>query len=145
LAAGGAIGVGTDSNILIDAAQEMRILEYAQRLSRHSRNVLGAKRPSTGGRIFTRALIGGAQALGQERVGLSVGAPADIVSLNSNHPSMVARSGDQILDSWIFAGTGGIVEHVWRQGLQVVENGRHRHAETVAARYRRMLTKLLAN
>ena len=144
LAAGGAMALGTDSNILIDAAQELRMVEYAQRLSRRARNLLGADRPSTGGRLFLRALAGGAQALGQASFGLRVGASADIVSLAADHPSMFGRKGDQLLDSWVFAGTPGIVESVWRCGVKVVEQGRHRRADAIAARYRRTLDRLLS-
>lgn len=143
LEAGGTMGLGTDSNIHIDAAQELRLVEYAQRLTRRSRNVLGADRPSTGARLFLRAQAGGAQALGQATAGLRVGASADIVSLCGNHPSMIGRRGDALLDSWIFA--GGAVDRVWRRGVNVVEGGRHRRAADVAARYRRTLTRLLAS
>jgi formimidoylglutamate deiminase len=144
LAADGAVGIGTDSNILIDPAQELRMVEYAQRLSLRARNVLGAERPSTGARLFLKALSGGARALGQAHSGLCVGASADIVSLSADHPSTFGRGGDSLLDSWIFAGTPGVVETVWRRGEKLVTEGRHRRAEAVAARYRRTLKKLLA-
>jgi formiminoglutamate deiminase len=144
LAASGAMGIGTDSNILIDPAQELRMIEYAQRLSLRARNVLGSDRPSTGARLFVKALTGGAQALGQASHGLNIGASADIVSLAADHPSTFGREGDALLDSWIFAGTAGVVDTVWRRGAKVVAEGRHHQADAVAARYRRTLQKLLA-
>ncbi len=143
LDAGGAIALGTDSNIQIDAAQELRLVEYAQRLTRRGRNVLGADRPSTGARLFLGAQAGGAQALAQSPAGLAVGATADIVSLAAEHPSMIGRRGDALLDSWIFA--GGAVDHVWRRGTRMVKGGRHRRAKDVEARYRRAMTRLLAS
>ncbi|MDB5430029.1 MAG: N-formimino-L-glutamate deiminase [Caulobacter sp.] len=144
LAASGAMGIGTDSNILIDPAQELRMIEYAQRLTLRARNVLGSDRPSTGARLFVKALTGGAQALGQASHGLNIGASADIVSLAADHPSTFGRQGDALLDSWIFAGTAGVVDTVWRRGAKVVVEGRHHQADAVAARYRRTLRKLLA-
>src|SRR5262245_26678295 len=80
LAAGGAMGIGTDSNVMIDAAEELRLMEYAQRLTYRRRNVLASSgRPSVGGTLFGKAVQGGARALGVEG-GLAVGAPADLVA-----------------------------------------------------------------
>jgi formimidoylglutamate deiminase len=145
LAAGGAIAIGTDSNVLIDAAQELRTLEYGQRLARRARNVLATPgRPSTGATLFAAALTGGAKALGEPITGLAVGAVADIVSLNPEHPTLVGRSGDALLDGWIFAGGARCVEAVWRRGARVVEHGRHRHAEPIGRAYAATVRRLLA-
>ena len=144
LAVGGRFGVGTDSNILIDPAQELRGLEYAQRLSLRARNVLGSPaRPSTGASLFAGALAGGAQALGRETSGLAVGAPADVVALDPDHLALYGRAGDALLDGWLFAGAPGVVKTVWRGGKCVVADGRHRDAERVGLRYRRTLDRLL--
>jgi len=150
LAADGRFAIGTDSNIVIDPAQELRGLEYAQRLGLRARNVLAtAARPSTGAALFHGALSGGAQALGRsspERPapGLAAGSPADIVALDDDHPSLYGRSGDALLDGWIFAGGLGMVKSVWRRGEAVVKAGRHRHAESIARRYRLTLDRLLS-
>jgi len=144
-AQGGRFGVGTDSNIAIDAAGELRAIEYAQRLTRRTRNVLAAREgASVGGELFRGALVGGAQALGQADGGLRAGAAADIVTLDLEHPSLVGRTGDALLNTWIFAGGAGVVDCVWRFGTKVVEQGRHRAAGDVAQRYRRAITDLLA-
>ncbi|MDR3509069.1 MAG: formimidoylglutamate deiminase [Caulobacteraceae bacterium] len=145
LEAGGAFAVGTDSNILIGAADELRALEYGQRLSHRARNVLAAAdRVSVGGRLFDGALRGGAKALGVDEVGLTVGAPLDLVSLAKDEPSLIGRRGDALLDGWIFAGRAGAVDAVWRWGRQVVADGRHVDAAAIAARYRRTVEKVLA-
>jgi formiminoglutamate deiminase len=125
LAAGGAFGIGSDSNVLIDAAEELRTLEYGQRLTRRARNVL-AKAPggSTGGALFKAAVSGGAQALGVVG-GLRRGRPADFVTLDRAHPAMIGRDGDALLDSLVFAGRHGAIDGVWRGGRQVVSSGRH--------------------
>lgn len=144
LAAGGAFGIGSDSNVLIDAAEELRTLEYAQRLAHRARNVLGrADRPSTGRSLFDGALSGGARALGQDVAGLVTGAAADFISLDAGHPSLATKRGDAILDAFIFAGQR-MVDGVWRRGRRVVSGGRHVVRDAVAARYRLALGTLLS-
>ncbi len=142
---GGTMAIGTDSNVLIDAAQELRTLEYGQRLTRRARNVLASpERPSTGATLFAHALAGGAQALGEPVTGLAAGASADIVSLNTEHPALVGRSGDALLDGWIFAADARCVKTVWRRGQRLVEHGRHRDAEPIGHAYAATLRRLLA-
>ncbi len=145
LAAGGAFGVGTDSNVLIDAASELRALEYSQRLNRLGRNILASEmRPSVGASLFSGALAGGGQALGTGPSELREGASADIVTLNGRHPSLVGREGDICIDSWIFAARNGIVDRVWRAGEKVVSGGRHLGMDEIQTRYRESLSRLLA-
>ena len=110
LDAGGRFGVGTDSNVLVGVADELRQLEYGQRLKHRERNVLsGGPGVSTGRALFDAALAGGAQALAQPIVGLQAGARADIVTLDTTHPSLAGRRGDAVLDGWIFAAAAGAV------------------------------------
>jgi cytosine/adenosine deaminase-related metal-dependent hydrolase len=142
---GGRFGVGSDSNVLLDGAEELRILEYSQRLAHRARNVLAsAEGRSTGRSLFDAALSGGSKVLNLQTVGLTVGASADIVSLASDHPALAERHEDEILDSWIFAGGRAVVDCVWRAGLKVVINGRHHRRDALLARYRRTLKDLLA-
>jgi formiminoglutamate deiminase len=145
LGAGGAMAIGTDSNILIDAAQELRALEYAQRLTRRARNVLATPdETSTGRRLLDAALAGGARALGLERAGFEPGASADIVELNPDDLGLVGRAGDTLLDSWVFAAGARAIRRVWRRGELVVEHGRHVDAERIGGAYRATLERLLA-
>lgn len=145
LDAGGRFGVGSDSNVLIDAAEELRLLEYGQRLARRTRNVMATQAGrSTGGDIYRAALAGGAQALGADGGGLRVGAPADIVSLDPGHPALIGRQGDALLDSFVFAARRDVIDGVWRAGCKVVSNGRHHRRDEIAARYRQALEKVLA-
>jgi cytosine/adenosine deaminase-related metal-dependent hydrolase len=140
----GPFGVGSDSNVLISLAEELRLLEYGQRLKRRMRNVMaGSADASTGRRLFDAALAGGSQALGAVG-GLKVGAPADIVSLDPDHSALIARNGDDIIDSFIFAGASGSISGVWRAGRRLVTDGRHHRRAPVAARYRRTLERLLS-
>jgi formimidoylglutamate deiminase len=125
--AGGRFGIGTDANVLVGVADELRQLEYAQRLLHRERNVLsGGPGVSTGRTLFEGALVGGAQALAQPTVGLAAGARADIVCLDTAHPSLAGRRRDAVLDGWIFAAKAGAIACVWAGGNKVVEGGRHR-------------------
>ena len=144
LAAGGRFGIGSDSNIAIDAAAELCALEYSQRLSARKRALLGSEQtPSVGLNLFQGALKGGAQALGVAS-GLQVGAPADMFTLAADHPVFAGADTATLLDRWIFAGRPGTVDAVWRGGAQVVSGGQHHARAQVATRYRGTLTRLLA-
>lgn len=144
LAAGGRFGIGTDSNILVDAAQELRALEYSQRLARRARALLADDAaPFVGANLFARAVQGGAQALNVP-VGLAVGHAADIVSLNLDHPAFAGTDDATLLDRWIFAVRASAVDSVWRAGAKRVEKGRHVDADAIGAAYRACVARLLA-
>lgn len=141
---GGRFATGTDSNIQIDVAAELRQLEYSQRLRDRARGCLAtAEEPSVGGRLFRAAGTGSAQAL-QGAFGIAVGHSADIVSLDAEHPSLIERRGDALLDGWIFGSNRGAIDCVWRAGERVVSGGVHTSRAGIATRYRKTLAKLLA-
>lgn len=143
LAAGGRFGIGTDSNILIDAAGELRALEYSQRLAHRARALLaGEASPFVGANLYARALAGGAQALGIE-AGFAVGQPADIVSLDLDHPSFAGTDDATLLDRWIFAGGAGTIDCVWRAGVKRVAQGRHVDRAAIAAAYRQSVARIV--
>ena len=139
----GRFGIGSDSNVLIDMTEELRLLEYGQRLSLRARCLLasGPSR-STGHDLFEAAVRGGAQALGAS-AGIAVGNPADFLSLSADHPGLVGRSGEAILDSLIFAGGRAMIDCVWRRGKKVVNGGHHTERARIEARYRSVLGSLL--
>lgn len=139
----GHFGVGSDFNVLIGAADELRQLEYSQRLALRARNVLATTSIASTGRVlFEGALAGGSQALGMPG-GLARGNPADIFSLDVAQVALAGRSGDALLDSWTFSAKS-LVDCVWTSGRKVVTNGRHHQAEQVATRFRKRLEGLLA-
>lgn len=145
LAAGGAFGVGTDSNVLVGVADELRQLEYGQRLKHRERNVLsGGAGRSTGRTLVDHALAGGGQAMAQATVGLTPGARADIVTLDAAHPSLAGRSGDAAIDGWVFAAGGGAIDCVWAGGNKLVEGGRHRLRQTARERFNAAVRRLVA-
>jgi formimidoylglutamate deiminase len=143
--ADGRFGIGTDSNIQIDAGAELRQLEYGQRLTRRARNVLAVQAgQSTGRRLVEAALAGGAQALQRPIGALAAGLRADIVLLDGEHPDFACRHGDQWLDAWIFVAGRAAVSSVLIGGDLVVEAGRHRLRPTIEARYKRAVATLAA-
>jgi formimidoylglutamate deiminase len=143
LAAGGRFGVGTDSNIQIDAAAELRQLEYSQRLARRARNVMTMQEAeSTGRRLFASALAGGAQALQRPIGALAVGLRADIVLLDENHPDLASRHGDEWLDAWTFVVGRTTVKTVLVGAEIVVDAGRHRMRPAIEARYKTVIANL---
>ncbi len=140
---GGKFGVGSDSNVLIGVADELRQLEYSQRLAHQARNVLAVPGQSNGRALFDAALAGGSQALGAGPSGIAEGSPADLVSLDPNHPTLAGKTGDAILDAWIFAG-GGKIDCVWARGKKLVSGGRHIRREETARRFAAVMKELSA-
>jgi formiminoglutamate deiminase len=138
LAAGGAIAIGSDSNVRIDASEELRLLEYGQRLARQQRNVAALPGGSTGGRLYRAALSGGAQSVGMQAA-LVAGAPADIVALR---PGESGATGDALLDRWIFARGRDAIDTVWRHGRLRVRDSRHIARDTIAARFATTLRRI---
>ncbi len=140
IAAGGRFGIGSDSNVLIGLADELRQLEYAQRLKHRLRNVLAEPGGSNGRNLFDRARAGGAQALGVSGGGLAVGEPADIVALRQRDGSDGFR-GDRVLDAFIFT-RSVTIDRVWVAGRRLVENGRHVAADAIDRRFNSVMRNL---
>jgi formiminoglutamate deiminase len=143
-AAGGAWGVGSDSNVLIDLAAELRLLEYGQRLTSLKRNVMAVGGRGVGGSLFEAALGGGAQALGAAVPRIAPGAPATLVSLSATDPALAGAEADTVLDAWIFAARRPIVDCVWRRGRLVVKDGVHLQRARIEARFRQAMLALAA-
>jgi len=143
---GGRIGIGSDSNTSVDAAEELRLLEYGQRLSQLRRNV-GARTEgsSTGESLFTAALAGGAQALDQPIGVLAPGNRADFVVLDGRHPVLAGREESSILDSWIFTGGRELITDVFVSGIHLVKKGHHIHQENIENRYRDTIAVLMSS
>ncbi|WP_284257999.1 formimidoylglutamate deiminase [Acidocella aquatica] len=133
----GKYGIGSDSNVLIGVAEELRMLEYSQRLGLRQRNVMAtAAARSTATAMFQGAVTGGAQALGAIG-GLAVGAPANIVALAGDDP-------DIALAQFVFATRAPVVKDVWVRGRHCVRDGRHELAESSRKRFDAVVRKLLA-
>jgi formiminoglutamate deiminase len=139
---GGAWGVGSDSNVLIDLAAELRLLEYGQRLTSLKRNVLATPDKTVGRALFDGALAGGVRALGAGDSAIMVGAPATLVSLRGEDPAFVGAQDDTLLDAWIFAARRPAVDRVWRRGRLVVKDGAHEARAQLGADYRKAMITL---
>jgi formimidoylglutamate deiminase len=138
----GAIAIGSDSNIRVALAEELRTLDYSQRLRDHSRAALATQDKSTGRRLFEVVLAGGAQATARDTGALTVGNWADMLCLDMTSVHIAGRSGDAVLDSWIFAGDDRLVTDVWSAGRHVVKEGEHHNKASITSAYLRALEDL---
>ena len=132
---GGLYGVGTDSNVSIGVASELRQLEYAQRLRERARNVCGAPEASCGRTMLEAVWAGGARALKRNSGKLARGARANILSFRADHPTLAGKTDDQILDAWIFSAGNALIDCVWSGGLKVVAGGRHVFRDEIARQF----------
>ena len=141
LAFGGRFGIGSDSNVRISLSEEIRILEYSQRLGLKARAVLADDR-SVGRVIFEGMAKGGAQAGGRDSGTIAVGKWADLVALDCAGPDLAGRRGDRVLDTFAFAGDDRMVQHLWSAGRHIVQDGRHVARGAVRARFGRVMARL---
>ncbi|HXE24414.1 MAG TPA: formimidoylglutamate deiminase [Roseiarcus sp.] len=132
---GGRYGVGTDSNVSIGVAAELRQLEYAQRLKERARNVCGPPGASCGRAMLEAVWSGGARALRRNTGKLAPGARANILTFRAGHPTLAGKTGDQILDAWIFSAGNSLIDCVWSGGLKVVTGGRHVFRDEIARQF----------
>jgi len=142
LAAGGAMGVGSDSHISVSPVEELRWLEYGQRLLERRRNRLAGRSGSVGADLYQAALAGGALALGRPVGRLAPGARADLLVLDPEHPALCGKSRDRLVDAFVFAGNSNPVRDVMVGGRWVVEAGHHHAEEAVLARFRATMAGL---
>lgn len=144
LAQGGRLGIGSDSHVSVSVAEELRWLEYGQRLRDQKRNRLyRSDQPNIGRTLYDAALAGGAQALGQPLGELAVGKRADFVVLDNNDPYIACADGDAILNRWLFAGGDRQVRDVMVAGQWHVRDGRHRDEHASAEAFAGVLKALL--
>lgn len=138
----GAIAIGSDSNIRIALSEELRTLDYSQRLRDGTRAALASAEMSTGRRMFTEILRGGAQAVQRKTGRIEAGYLADMLSLDTDNQHMWGRSGDTALDAWIFAGDDRLVTDVWSAGRHMVMDGEHVARAGIVATYKRTIEAL---
>ncbi len=144
IAQGGRWGIGSDSHVSVSVVEELRWLEYGQRLRDQRRNRLyRSDQPMVGRTLFDAALSGGAQALGQSIGRLEVGQRADWVVLDGSDPYLATASGDAILNRWLFAGGDRQVRDVLVNGRWVVREGRHAAEEESSRAFAQVLKELL--
>ena len=142
LAAGGAFGLGSDSNVRISLTEELRTLEYSQRLRDLARNVMLTGEGSLGTALYTGAARGGAQALGRASGALKVGLWADLMAIDATHPALCALPADRLLDGLAFAAPDGVITDVWAAGRHQVRGGRHIARDQIIRGWRQTVTAL---
>ena len=132
---GGKFGIGTDSNVRVSLCEELRTLEYSQRLKEHARAVLADPGMSTGRALYDTITEGSAQALLRDIGLLAEGNYADLLVLDADSVDIADRVHDDILDSFIFSGDNHMVSEVWSAGRHVVSEGRHFRRSEITQRY----------
>jgi formimidoylglutamate deiminase len=132
---GGRIAIGSDSHVSINPFEELRWLEYGQRLATQSRNVASLCDSHVGRELFSRALDGGAAASGQTTIGLETGAPADLVVLNDDDPMLTGHDDESRLDALVFSGYPLPVERVMIAGDWRVVDTMHVERDRARSEY----------
>ena len=124
---GGQWGVGSDSHACVNAAEELLMLEYSQRLSRRQRNVLAsATQPEVATAMTLQAVQGGAQAAGRAIAGLAVGQQADMVTLDDHHVALRDLPAHSMLSAHVFGShRTSAIDSLWVAGVRRVASGRH--------------------
>lgn len=146
LDAGGAWGIGSDSHVSVSPVEELRWLEYGQRLQTRHRNIaVRADNGSVGETLLHGTLASGAAATGQAVGLLAPGQAADWIVLDAQAPVFAGARPADVADRWLFAGNRPLVREVRVAGEAVVSGGRHRDREAIAARYRSTVAALLAD
>lgn len=141
----GRFGVGSDSNVRISLTEELRTLEYSQRLRDQARTLMVSPEGSVGQSLYLGAAAGGAQALGRNAGEIKIRALADLVAIDRSHPALCALSDDQLLDGLCFAAPDGVVRDVWSAGRHVVCDGQHIARDEIIRHYRSAIAGLLAS
>ena len=143
--AGGRFGIGSDSHVSVNPVEELRWLEYGQRLVHHRRNLLASEQsPSTGRFLYEHAARNGARALGLAAGALAPGRRADLIAVDTTSPALTGRHGDEMLDALVFAGNADAVRDVMVGGRWRVRDGRHLMRDATRRQFAKTLRRLAA-
>ncbi|WP_413730382.1 formimidoylglutamate deiminase [Sodalis sp. RH22] len=140
---GGRWGIGSDSHVSLNVVEELRWLEYGQRLRDRRRNRLAdALHPTLGDNLYRAALRGGAQACGVPLGALAVGMRADWLVLDGEDPYIASADDGDLLNRWLFAGGPGQIRDVFVAGRRVISDGHHALERESAQSFARVLRDL---
>ena len=140
---GGQIGIGSDSHISVSLVEELRLLEYGQRLNVQKRNIVTSKEEvHTGTNLYRQALKGGARASGFNNGEIEIGKRADIIVLDPNAATLLGTPDNHIIDRFIFNGNQNIIEHVFVAGEQVIKNQRHVNEVRIYEEFKAVMNRL---
>ena len=140
IARGGRIGIGSDSNVSVSPVEELRWLEYGQRLVSRQRNIAATRElPSSGESLVMRAVAGGRQSNGHGEQ------DDDLLVLDEYSASMCGVSATDLHDRFVFGGNVNPVKDVFVQGRRIIESGQHVHGERIKQRFRDSMRRLLSD
>ncbi|MDX6750870.1 formimidoylglutamate deiminase [Geminicoccaceae bacterium 1502E] len=143
LARGGRFGIGSDHNLCSEAAHELRLLDYGQRLAmRRCPAAVDGSGPQCGAALFMGALRGGAQASARPVGRLAPGFRADLLVLDDSHPALCGREGDLLLDALVLASRGQPVRHVMVSGDWRIRDGAHLAEDAIGTAFRAAMRRL---
>jgi formimidoylglutamate deiminase len=146
LALNGTLAIGSDSHISINPVEELRWLEYAQRLSKQQRTILSTNdQASVGQNLWQKSALGGAQSTNSNTGSLAIGKQADLLVLDEKQTRLFANNNDHLLDSIIFASQQNVVKDVMVNGDWVVQNNKHAKEQSSANNFAKLLAKLSTN
>lgn len=138
----GRVAIGSDSHVGVNPFEELRWIEYEQRLMNRARNVANFEDSHMGRGLFQTVVKGGALACGHRKHHLSPGSYADLIALDESHPVLMGHSSDSILDALVFSGYSLPIDRVMMGGEWYVTNGVHNRAQLNSCRYREVIHKL---
>ncbi len=140
---GGLLAIGSDSNVSINLAEELRLLEYGQRLSKQQRCISAEYNQSVGTFLLDKALKGGSQSLDRNIQSLQIGGIADMLTLDLSDVTFIEKPSKYWIDSWIFTARNPLPLNVWSAGRHCVKNSRHINKNRIINNYRKSLKKLI--
>lgn len=144
LDAGGRFSIGSDSHVSVSPVEELRWLEYGQRLHAKRRNIVASmQQSSTAAVLLEHAWAGGAQGCDMALGRLEAAHAADWIVLDADAPALAGARDEDVLDRFVFAGNRSLIDKVFVGGECLVEGGRHRQRDAIARRYRETLERLL--
>jgi formimidoylglutamate deiminase len=139
LDAGGRIGIGSDSHVSVSPVEELRWLEYGQRLATRRRNVASSAARASVGETLLAAVVESAPDATRQDLG------DDWIELDADAPQLVGATPEDLVDRWIFNGNRPLVREVTVAGETVVTDGRHRDRDRIAAGFREAMQSLFAD
>lgn len=136
----GTFAIGSDSHISVNPIEELRWLEYAQRLVKQQRAVLASpSQASVGRNLWQKAALGGAQSTNSNTGELSIGKQADLLVINAEKMSLFAHHDQHLLDSLIFASQQNMVRDVMVNGQWVIKEGQHLQEQKISLAFAEIL------
>ena len=139
----GLIAIGSDSHISVSITEEIRLLEYGQRLKYQRRNInTSDKEPHTGTHLYKESLRGGAKASGFDNGSIEIGKRADLIVLDETSPLLVGTPELSVIDRFIFSGNQNSIKHVIVGGEMVISDYKHKDEQSITSEFSKTMTKL---